>query len=244
MRTFLVALFLIIFFIVSIPLYLILLIIDRFDEDLRARIAQNIVSLACKIILFLSGVKLTVIGADNIPKDGGVLFIFNHRSYFDILVIYSSTSKLASFIGKKALKYFPFINVWMMAINCLFIDRDDLKQNMKIILKAIDMVKNGYSIFIAPEGTRNHEKELLPFKDGSFKIAQKSNCPIVTISINNTDNIFENHEPIIKKGHVILEYGKPFYYSDLSKDDQKRIGKYTRDIIQKTIDKNEANLEF
>lgn len=244
MRTFLVALFLLVFFIFSIPLYPIVLIIGLFSLEQRALWSQRVVSFVSKGILFLSGVKLTVIGLDNIPEDEGVLFVLNHRSYFDILACYASTSKKAAFIAKKELKYFPFINVWMIFINCLFLDRDNIRQGLTVILEGIEMVKKGYSIFIAPEGTRNLEEEMLPFKEGSLKIAQKTGCPIIPVSISNADNIFEQHVPWIKKGHIIIEYGKPVYPKQLDKEDQKQLGKYVRNIIKETLDKNKGSLEF
>ncbi len=244
MRTLLIALFLVIFFIISIPLYIILLIVGLFDLNLRDIHSQKIVTITCKIILFLSGTKLTVLGQENIPEEGGVLFAFNHRSYFDILVSYASTTKLSTFVAKQELKYFPFINIWMIFINCLFIDRDDIRQSMKVILKAIEMVKDGYSIFISPEGTRNSGEKLMPFKDGSFKIAQKSACPIIPVAINNADSIFEKQIPIVKRAHVIVEYCQPVYYDQIVNEGHKNVGKYVQNIVQQTVDKNEAILEF
>lgn len=244
MRTLIVALFLLFFFIISIPLYLILLILGLFSPLQRAKSSQKIVSLTCKVILFLSGVKLTTMGTDNIPEEEGVLFVFNHRSYFDILASYASMTKLSAFISKKEMRYFPFVNVWMFFLNCLFIDRNDIKQSLKTILQGIEKVKNGYSIFIAPEGTRNQEKEMLPFKEGSLKIAEKTGCPIIPVSINNADSVFEKQVPWLKKAHVIIEYGKAVYPKELSPEDQKFLGKYVQDIIANTLKKNEAILEF
>lgn len=244
MRTLLVALFLLLFFIISIPLYLILLIIGLFNPKQKHKISQRIVSTVCKIILFLSGVKLTVMGISNIPEDESVLFVFNHRSYYDILVSYASVPKLSAFIAKKELKRFPFINVWISFVNSLFIDRDDIRQSLKIILEAVEIVKDGYSIFISPEGTRNSEKDLLPFKEGSFKIAEKTSCPIIPVSINNADSVFEKHVPWVKKSHIIIEYGEPIYSKELDRSTHKSLAKYVQNIIADTLEKNDTRLEF
>ena len=87
----------------------------------------------------------------------------------------------------------------MRRLYCLFLDRKDLKQGLKTILTAIDQVKSGISICIFPEGTRNRDREdsttLLPFKDGSFKIAQKTGCPIIPMALTGTADVFENHFP-------------------------------------------------
>lgn len=244
MRSLMVLIFLILFFIIGLVFSLTLLIIGVFDPNLKNRVAQKIVRIACKIILFLSGVKLTVIGEDNIPEEEGVLFVMNHRSYFDIVAFFASTSKLTTFIAKRELKYFPFLNIWMKILNCLFLDRNDVRKAMTTILEGIKLIKSGYSIAIAPEGTRNSEKEMLPFKEGSFKFATKTGCPIIPLSINNADSVFEKQSPNIKKAHVIIEYGEPVYVNELDKRTQSHIGRYIQGLIKQTLDKNEASLEF
>ena len=136
----------------------------------------------------------------------------------------------------------PLLRTWMKRLYCLFLDRENPKEGLKTILQAIDYVKHGVSICIFPEGTRNNGEELslLPFHNGSFKIAEKTGCPIVPMSLNNTCDIFEGHIPFIKKTHVILEYGKPIYPKELDKDEKKRIGEHCSNIIRETIYKNQA----
>ena len=113
-------------------------------------------------------------------------------------------------------------------------------QGLKTILQAIDYVKNGISICVFPEGTRNSGEELsmLPFKDGAFKIATKTGCAIIPISMNNTADIWEAHMPKIRKTHVVIEYGKPIYPDQLDKDTKRHIGDYVENIIRETIHKN------
>ena len=103
-----------------------------------------------------------------------------------------------------------------------------------------DYVKSGISICIFPEGTRNtgEELSLLPFKEGSFKIAEKAGCAIVPISLNNTAQIFEAHLPFVRKTHVVVEYGKPVYPKDLDKETRKHLAPYFEAIIKETIEKN------
>ena len=128
----------------------------------------------------------------------------------------------------------------MRRLHCLFLDRKDPKEGLKMILQAIDYVKNGISICIFPEGTRNPGEELsmLPFRDGALKIATKSGCAIVPISMNNTAEIFENHLPKIRKTHVVIEYGKPIYPDQLDRDTKRHIGEYVEKVISDTIRKN------
>ena len=127
----------------------------------------------------------------------------------------------------------------MKRLYCLFLDRDDLKQGLKTILTGIENVKNGISMCIFPEGTRNKGSEtLLPFKEGSFKIAEKTGCAIIPMALTNTDDIFENHFPKIVPTTVVLEYGKPIYPNDLEKEERKKLGAYCQRIVEDMLKKN------
>lgn len=194
-----------------------------------------------RVILGIAGVKTTVIGEEHVP-DEPVLFIGNHRSYFDILLTYSRCKRLTGYVSKKEMLKIPLLPNFMKRVYCLFLDRENPREGLKTILQAIDYVKQGISICIFPEGTRNDGEELsmLPFHEGSFKIATKTGCAIVPISINNSADIFENHIPRIKPVHVVIEYGKPIYPNELDKETSKHIGAYVQTIIQDTIRKNSA----
>lgn len=238
-----VVIFLFLFLILGIPVLGIEWLIGKVSKKTADYQNLRIVQWAFRVILSIAGVKVTVIGEENVP-DEPVLFIGNHRSYFDILVTYSRCKRLTGYVAKKEMLSYPLLRDWMKRLYCLFLDRDNMKEGLKTILQAIDYVKQGISICIFPEGTRNTGEELtmLPFHQGSFKIAEKSGCAIVPMSLNNTAEIFENHFPRIKKTHVILEYGKPIYPKELDKDEKKRLAQTCQDIIQETITRNQALL--
>lgn len=243
MRTILVGLFLFLFFIISIPLFLIEYILGKFNRKLKVASSQKIVVGAFYVVLFISGVKRTIKGLENIPKDTAVLYVGNHRSYFDIVVAYSCVPTLTGFIAKKEIEKIPFLRVWMRFLNCLFLDRKNIKEGLKTILKGIDLVKEGYSVFIAPEGTRNQNREMLPFKEGSFKIAEKTGCPIIPVVFNNTEAGFERQSPWIKKANVTIEFGKPIYPNELDKEQRKFLGTYVQGIIKEIYDKNQVEYD-
>lgn len=241
-RLVLVAVFLIVFLIVSIPIFFIEWLIGRKNPRLRDISSLRIVQWAVKVIEFLAGIQVTVIGEENIPRDTPALFIGNHRSYFDIVITYSRFPGLTGFVAKKELQRIPLLSTWMHFLHCHFLDRSDVRAGLKTILAAIEDTKNGISIVIFPEGTRNKnadETELLPFHEGSFKIATKSGCPIIPMSINHTSEIFEDHIPFIKATRVTIEYGTPIYPRELPREQQKFIGQYVQGIMAETISKNE-----
>ena len=237
-----VALFLFLYLILGIPVYLILRLICKINKKAGDYASLRLVQWAFRVILKISGTEITVIGEENVPNEA-VLFVGNHRSYFDIVLSYSRCPIRTGYIAKKEMERYPLLSNWMRYLHCLFLDRKDIKQGLKTILTAIEKIKSGISICIFPEGTRNKNKdelELLPFHEGSFKIASKSGCAIIPMAMNNTAEIFEAHMPKIKSTHVVLEYGKPIYVKELSKEDQKHLGTYTQNIIYEMLEKNKS----
>lgn len=237
-RFMIAAIFVGLFLILSIPLLLAEWIIGKFSQSMKDKGSLAIVKWGFRVVAWISGVQLTVIGEENVPKDEPVLYVCNHRSYFDIVLTYIRVPRPTGYIAKKEMLRIPLLSNWMKNLHCQFLDRDNIKEGLKTILTAIELVKKGISICIFPEGTRNKVDEMMPFKEGSLKIAEKSGCAIVPMAITNSAEIFENHVPKIKKTNVILEYGKPFYVKDLEKEQRKFVGAYTQELIAEMLQKN------
>ncbi len=235
MRSIFIVLFYLIMCVISIPLLLIELIVRRMNEKAAAAFAIRVVRIVFNITMSLSGCKKEIRGLENIPRDTPVMFAANHRGFYDILLAYSTIASVhvqTAFVAKIEIKKFPLIAQWMYFLNCLFMDRGDMKQNMGVILSAISLIKDGYSIYIAPEGTRNAKDTLLPFKEGSMKIATKTGAPIVPVCLKGTERILEDHLPWIHGGSISIEYGKPIYPDQLDKEEKKRLGAKLQEIIQ------------
>lgn len=238
LRLFFVGGFVVLFLILSIPIMIIEWIIGKFNPDVKSRSSLAIVNWAFRCVRFLAGAKVEYIGEENVPSDSAVLYVANHRSFFDIVLTYPRVPRPTGYVAKKEIEKVPLLNVWMRDLHCLFLDRNDVKAGAKMILTAVDMIKNGISVCIFPEGTRSKtEGEFLPFHEGSLKIASKSGCPIVPMTIVGSAGIFEDHFPKIKKAKVIVEYGKPIYVKELPKENQKQLGPYVRNIIVETYAK-------
>lgn len=236
-RLIIILIFVLLFLLVSIPIMLAESIIKKFNKHAADISSLRIVQWAFKVIIVLSGVKLTVIGEENVPKDQAVLYVPNHQSYFDIILTYARCPGLTGYVAKDSMLKVPLLSHWMKRLYCLFLNRDDIKEGLKVILVGIDQIKNGISMCIFPEGTRNkHPEEMMPFKEGSLKMAEKSGCPIIPVAITNSAEILENHLPKIKPCHVIIQYGEPIFIKELEKEQKKFLGAYTRDRIQEMLD--------
>lgn len=232
-RFLLVVIVLLGFLVASIPLVVGEYIVEKFNHQRQQEHSLRIVQAMFRMIFRITGSKLVVKGQERVPQ-GAVLYVGNHRSYFDIIVGYTVVPGLAGFVAKKEMTRYPILVNWMKLVNCLFLNRTDIKEGLKTILEGIEKIKNGISIWIFPEGTRNENKdllELMPFKEGSLKIAEKSGCPVVPVAITGTAEIFENHIPFMRPSQVTIEFGEPIYLKQLPKELKKCSGAYTRERI-------------
>ncbi|MEG1742507.1 MAG: lysophospholipid acyltransferase family protein, partial [Acetivibrio sp.] len=174
------AIFLCFFLIFSIPIFFVEWLVGKISPAKKNISSLRIVQWAFKVMIFISGVSVTVIGEEFIP-DEAVLYVGNHRSFFDVALTYARCKRLTGYVAKKEMEHIPLLSTWMRAVHCLFLNRTDPREGLKTILLAIDYIKRGISICIFPEGTRNTGTELsmLEFKDGALKIADKSGCAII-----------------------------------------------------------------
>ena len=240
-RFLLVVTVVILFLILTIPLLIAEWIIGKYNPGFKDRSSLAIVNWGFRQIIRICGTKVIVLGEENIPQDTAVLYVGNHRSYFDIILTYVRVPRPTGYVSKLEMKKYPLLSNWMCNLHCLFLDRSNIREGMKTILAAIDKVKSGISICIFPEGTRNKQNDtFLPFHEGSFKIAEKGNVPIIPMSIVNSADIFEDHLPKIKKTAVVIEYGEPIYVKNLDKETRKSLGTYVSSLIAETYFQNKA----
>ncbi len=235
MRLIIAVIFVFFFFILGLPVLGAEWIISKFNRH-AADISQlRIVQFAFRCVLFISGVKVEVYGHEKVPTDEPVLYVGNHRGIFDIVATYPQCKNLTGYIAKESVGKVPILRLWMKRLYCLFLVREDVKQSLKVILSAIEQVRQGISICVFPEGTRSknreHPEELLTFKEGTFKIAQKTGCKIVPMGIYGSDEVFENHKPWIKKGRITVVYGEPIDPKSFDKESSKKMGAYCQSVV-------------
>lgn len=237
-RVILILLVVVVFLLVSaLPLFIGEKYVWKQDTNRQREYALKVVKQVFHMVFRLTGSTLTVKGIENIP-DKPVLYVGNHRSYFDIVSGYIVVPRQTGFVAKKEMEKIPLLRDWMRNVNCLFLDRKDIKAGLKTILEGIEKVKSGVSMWIFPEGTRckaEDPTELLTFKEGSLKIAEKSGCPVVPVAITGTAEILEQHFPFIRPSHVTIEFGEPIYIKELPPEDRKHVGAYTEAKIKEML---------
>lgn len=237
-RAILIVLSIAIFLIVGLPVLGVEWLIGKYNPRWRDISSLRIVQAELRLIMWLTGSKVTVLGRENLPEGETVLYVGNHRSYFDIVVSYMQCPDITGYVAKDGMKKVPLLSFWMNRLYCLYLNRQDIREGLKTILAGIEQMKKGISMTIYPEGTRSQEEEMLPFKEGSLKLAEKTGCAIIPMAVTGTDDIFEKHVPFIRPANVIIEYGKPIYPKELSKEDKKFLGAYTRSAIEEMLKKH------
>lgn len=165
--------------------------------DLKARAYMG-------ALLKLAGCKVEVIGEENIPKDRAVLFVCNHQSNFDIPLMITQIKGKKGFIAKVETLKLPIIRDWMKFMNCVFMDRSDIRQQVKSISEGVQILKSGHSMVIFPEGTRSADGRLGEFKPGGMKLATKSGAPIVPVTINRSMDLMKKGTSKITPAKVTI----------------------------------------
>lgn len=222
----------VLFLLLTTPIMIVEWIISKHNRKKADIHSMKMVRFAFRMLLFFSGAHLDVKGLDNIPDDQACLFVGNHISFFDVISTYSLTKRPMGYVAKIEMKKVPLLNVWMYRIRCLFLDRKNIREGLKMVLAGVESIKEGVSIFIFPEGTRSKDGKMLPFKEGALKIADKADCLIIPVAIKGSSAIFEDHFPWVKKGTISIQYGSPIRPSLLTKEERKFLGAHVQDIMK------------
>ena len=163
-----------------------------------------------KILIFFSGVKIKIIGLENLKKDKNYIFASNHESNFDIPLIFSSINLHLVSIAKKELKKIPIFGWAMKSGQHIFIDRFNKIEALKSLKLAKNSIfKNPRSIIIFPEGTRSFDGKIKQFKKGGLSIAFDLEMDVVPIAVCGTRNVLKRGSIFIKPCLIQLRIGKP-----------------------------------
>lgn len=201
----------------------------------RDKLVNSVASKWAKDLLNFAGAQVTVIGAENVPLDRTVLFVSNHQGNFDIPILLGCIDKPKAFIAKAEILKIPMISKWMKQMNCLFLDRHDMRQSLRVMNEAADYLKKGYSMVIFPEGTRSKGNTMGEFKAGSLRIAIKANVPIVPVTIKGSFKLMEENGFLIKPAEVEMVISEPIETFDLTKEQINGLHEKVRTIISSKL---------
>lgn len=164
-----------------------------------------------KIWSFLVGIRYRIHGKGHIEINRSYIFIFNHRSYLDAPVIPMAIPQNIRALGKKELASIPVFGLVFSRL-AVWVDRKDPISREKSIEKLKDFLKEGHSIVVAPEGTRNDTGyALLPFYTGAFRLAAETQVPIIPMAIIGADRLLPKGTLLMRPGTIHIYFSSAIY---------------------------------
>lgn len=207
--------------------------VDKYTEEEHFKLLKFIDHRANKG----GNVTIDAYGLDNIPKEGGCILYPNHQGMYDTLAIMEVCPRPFSVVAKKELANIQFLKQVFTCVKAYAIDREDVRQGLKVIMNVANDVKNGKMFIIFPEGTRSKNgNQMGEFKGGSFKAATKAKCPIVPVALIDSFKPFDTNS--IKPVTVQVHFMEPLFYEDYKDMKTTEIAEVVQERIQKTINEN------
>lgn len=207
--------------------------VDKYTEEEHFKLLKFIDHRANKG----GNVTIDAYGLDNIPKEGGCILYPNHQGMYDTLAIMAVCPRPFSVVAKKELANIQFLKQVFACVKAYAIDREDVRQGLKVIMNVANDVKNGKMFIIFPEGTRSKNgNQVGEFKGGSFKAATKAKCPIVPVALIDSFKPFDTNS--IKPVTVQVHFMEPLFYEDYKDMKTTEIAEVVQERIQKTINEN------
>ena len=183
--------------------------VDKYTEEEHFKLLKFIDHRANKG----GNVTIDAHGLENIPKEGGCILFPNHQGMYDTLAIMEVCPRPFSVVAKKELANIQFLKQVFACVKAYAIDREDVRQGLKVIMNVADDVKNGKVFIIFPEGTRSKNgNQIGEFKGGSFKAATKAKCPIVPVALIDSFKPFDTNS--IKPVTVHVHFMEPLLYEE------------------------------
>lgn len=189
-----------------------------------------------QLLLGLNGVRLNVVGEENLKKKRPAVFIFNHRNNFDPVLVASMVKDNWTGVGKKELQNDPFFGALGKLVDTVFIDRDDPKAAIESLRNAEELTRKGLSVVIAPEGTRLDTRSVGAFKKGPFRLAMSAGVPIVPIVIRNAEVISARDSSTLHPGTVDVVVYPPLSLDDWNLDNLSERIAEVRQLFIDTLD--------
>lgn len=206
---------------------------DEYSYEEKYKHIRYILKHVCKS----GNIDLQVTGLENIPEKDGFLMCGNHQGIFDIVAIVDSFERPLAAVLKKELNEIPFLKQIVQCTHSYPMDREDVRQSMKVIQSVTKELQDGRNMIIFPEGTRSKDgNNMGEFHAGTFKCAMKSKVPIVPFALIDSYKVLDQDgcDPL----KVQLHYLEPIYYEEYKDLKSNEIAALVKERIGAAIEKN------
>lgn len=224
------------YIIISFGLSLVALFFAFFDPS--GNRSHRVGVLWADLILFISGVRAKLFNPEVLIPGQSYIFAANHRSSFDIPVLFSKLPIQFRWLAKDSLFKIPLFGWAMKRTGYIRINRSNSRQAYQGLLLAAKKVNEGTSVVIFPEGTRQETDHLGDFKKGGFVLALKSKKPIVPIGILGSAHVLPKNGFWITPGIIKIVLGTPIPTEGYKAKDAEILMQKVREAIQENLAKN------
>ena len=193
--------------------------------------AHSIARLWARMLLRLASTTVRVIGVENVLTNRPQIFMANHQSDFDILVVLAHIPGQFRWIAKQELFRIPIFGRAMRNAGYIEIDRQNHAKALQSIAEAARKIRNGKSVVTFPEGTRSQDGTVRPFKQGLFHLAIHAGVPIVPISIIGAHEIMPKRSLNVKPGTIMMVIDKPVEVTGYTIETRAELIERVRSII-------------
>lgn len=187
--------------VITLPVLWIVLMIAPLD------FSKKIIFPVVRILFYSSFSPITVYGKKNLPTTP-CIYVSNHTSYLDALVLLTVLPKDVLFVGKKELLHWMFVGSIVKRLNYITVDRFDFTQGESEVEKIMEEVRKGHSIMIFSEGTFNNIRGVRPLKLGAFEIATLTQTPIFPVGIRGLRGVMSGEAKLLKPTPISVYLGK------------------------------------
>ncbi len=197
----------------------------------------------CRLIAWTIGVRIKVIGKENVRRDRNYVYMANHCSLVDIPAMFAYLPYQFRIMAKKELFYVPFMGWHLWTAGNFPVDRSDGRKTARSLRKVIEGVRQGKSLAVFPEGTRSPDGRLQDFKPGAFKIALRAGVPVVPVTIRGTHKVLPKGSLAPRGGRVEVIIGEPIDTKEYNEKSLSQLIERTRQAIDSRLDSSSAKLE-
>jgi len=192
---------------------------------------HKIANLWARMLLWLTNTRVDVIGKENVLMEKPQIFMANHQSDFDILIVLAYIPGQFRWIAKKELFKIPVFGKAMRNAGYIEIDRQNHEKALKSLDEAAQKIREGKSVVTFPEGTRSRDGKIRPFKQGMFHLAIQAGVPIVPISIIGAHEIMPKRTLKLKPGRITMVIDRPVDVSGYTLETRSELIEKIRQII-------------
>lgn len=187
-----------------------------------------------RLLTAVMGANVIIEGREKVPRSGAVCFVGNHQGDMDTLIALAYFKRSFGFTAKKEAIFLPFIGLWVILLDGVFIDRKHPSKAIKAIRAGAERLRRGEAMIIFPEGTRSRGPKMGEFRSGALKLATLADAVIVPVTFDGSYKVWEA-ERRVRPETIRVTFHDPIPTAGLDGDSRRALSERVRSIIASAL---------